>query len=173
MSWKTCLSLGVILLLALSAASGQAQLTPGPTATKELFTELADKDRALFDAMFNKCDPDGIGALITDDFEFYHDKWGLTATSRTEFVEIMRKACARQASGEDFRARRELVDGSLEVYPLNNYGAIQMGVHRFYRKTEGQPDKLTEISKFTNVWKKDKDGWRLARVLSYDHKLAE
>lgn len=169
---KTCLSIGAAVLLAVCSAPGQAQ-TAGPSATKELFNELAAKDEALFDAMFNKCDPQGIGALITEDFEFYHDKWGLTATSRTDFVESMRKVCARQASGEDYRARRELVDGSLEVYPLNNYGAIQTGVHRFYRKTEGQPDKLTETARFTHVWKKDKDDWRLARVLSYDHKLAE
>lgn len=67
----------------------------------------------------------------------------------------------------------EKVEGSLEVYPVNNYGAVEVGVHRFYKKTEGQPDKLVEIAKFTQVWKKDPSGWKLARVLSYDHKLAE
>ena len=43
----------------------------------------------------------------------------------------------------------------------------------FYKKTPGQPDKLVEIAKFTQVWKKGASGWKLARVLSYDHKLTE
>lgn len=28
-----------------------------------------------------------------------------------------------------------------------------------------------EIAKFTNLWKKDENGWKMSRVLSYDHKL--
>lgn len=160
----------VILLFAATAASAQKA---GPVATKELFEELAGNDRMLFDAVFNHCDLQTLGSLVTEDFEFYHDKGGLTATSGAQFVENIRGMCERQKTGQDYRARRELVEGSLEVYPLNNYGAIQVGVHRFYRKTEGQPDKLVEIAKFTHVWKKDRDGWRLARALSYDHKLTD
>jgi ketosteroid isomerase-like protein len=166
---NTCLAMSAAVLL---ATVGNAQ-TPGPTATKELFDELAEKDRVLFDAMFNRCDVTALGDLVTDDFEFYHDKGGLIASSRTQFVESVARLCERQKSGVDYRARRELVEGSLEVYPLNNYGAVQIGTHRFYRKTEGQPDKLVEIARFTHVWKKDGNGWRIARVLSYDHKLTE
>jgi ketosteroid isomerase-like protein len=166
---NTCLAVTAAVLL---ATVGSAQ-TPGPTASKELFDELAEKDRVLFDAMFNRCDVKALGDLVTDDFEFYHDKGGLIASSRTEFVDSVGKLCERQKTGVDYRARRELVEGSLEVYPLNNYGAVQIGVHRFYRKTEGQPDKLVEIARFTHVWKKDGNGWRVARVLSYDHKLTE
>jgi len=134
-----------------------------------LFDELAGKDAALFDAVFNTCNVDRLGELLTEDFEFYHDKAGLTATSGAQFVELIRGMCERQKKGVDYRARRELVKSSLEVYPLNNYGAIQMGVHRFYRLTEGKGEKLTEVAKFTHVWKKENGGWRLARVLSYDH----
>jgi hypothetical protein len=114
-----------------------------------------------------------VGAAVTEDFEFYHDKHGLTATSRDQFVQSLRGLCERQASGEDFRARRELVRESLAVYPLNNYGAVEVGVHRFYALIEGGPDRLTETSRFTTVWKKEGDSWRMARALSYDHQLAE
>ncbi len=48
-----------------------------------------------------------------------------------------------------------------------------MGVQRFYRITEGKGEKLVEISQFTIVWKKDESGWKMSRVLSYDHKLTE
>lgn len=180
-----CLPIGAAVLLAACAISGwpgAAEEPPkatrggpvaGPTASRELLAELAEKDRIFFDAVFNKCDIETIGNFITEDFEFYHDKWGLTATSRTQFVESIKNLCARQKTGEDYRARRELVEGSMEVYPLNKYGAIQIGAHRFYRITEGKGEKLTEVAKFTHVWKQDESGWKISRVLSYDHKLTQ
>jgi hypothetical protein len=61
----------------------------------------------------------------------------------------------------------------MEVYPLNKYGAIETGIHRFFILREGQPEKAGDIAKFTMVWKKDSGQWKLARVLSYDHKLAQ
>lgn len=149
-------------------------LTPGAgAASPELVAEIKAWDLALFAAVFDRCDVEALGGMVTEDFEFYHDKGGLTATSREQFVAAIRGTCERQAQGVDFHARRELVPGSLEVYPLNNYGAIEVGVHRFYAIAEGRPDKLTETGKFTQVWKKEGDTWRLARVLSYDHRLAE
>ena len=166
---STCLAICALLL----AAAGSSAQTAGPVATKELFNEIAAQDRMLFDAVFNTCDVQALSGLVTDDFEMYHDKGGLVATSGAQFVESIRGMCERQKTGEDYRARRELVEGSLEVYPLNNYGAVEVGVHRFYKKTEGQPDKLVELARFTQVWKKDPSGWKLARVLSYDHKLTE
>jgi len=48
-----------------------------------------------------------------------------------------------------------------------------MGVHRFYAITEGKEDELTEVAQFTHVWKKDAGNWKIARVLSYDHKPTE
>jgi ketosteroid isomerase-like protein len=180
-----CLTLSAAVLLAacaFSRAVNAAEEPPkrerggpvaGPTASRELVAEIAEKDRIFFDAFFNKCDVETVGNFITEDFEFYHDKGGLTATSRAQFVESIRNMCARQKTGEDYRARREVVEGSMEVYPLNNYGAIEVGVHRFYRITEGKGEKLVEISQFTIVWKKDESGWKMSRVLSYDHKLTE
>ncbi len=163
---NTCLAL-------LLAATGLSAQTAGPVATKELYDEIAAHDQKLFGAVFDTCDTQALAGLVTDDFEMYHDKGGLVSTSGAQFVENIRGMCERQKTGEDYRARRELVEGTLEVYPLNNYGAVEVGVHRFYKLTEGQPEKLVEISKFTQVWKKDASGWKLARVVSYDHKLME
>ena len=80
---------------------------------------------------------------------------------------------AAEQTGEDYRARREIVPGSLKVYPLNNYGAVEVGEHRFYQLLPGQPEKLVEISLFTQVWKKEDSGWKLTRVLSYGHRLTD
>jgi Domain of unknown function (DUF4440) len=167
---------GLVVLVSCSSATESVpnvNLTPGPVATQELFDEIAANDSALFEAVFSTCNFDKIGELVTEDFEFYHDKWGLTATSGAQFVEAIRNLCERQKQGVDFRARRELVKDSMAVYPLNNYGAIQVGVHRFYAIAEGKKDQLTETARFTQVWKKDNGKWRVARVLSYDHKLAK
>lgn len=171
---NTCLALSVAVLASACTAAGRPAPVDVPSPAAEgarpaMFDELAEQDRILFRAMFDTCDLETLAGLLTDDFEFYHDKWGMIANSGAEFVARMKEGCELQKTGVNFLSRRELVPGSLVVYPLNNYGAIQMGEHRFYRLTKGKPDELTEVAKFTNLWKKDGDRWRLARVLSYDH----
>jgi hypothetical protein len=149
------------------------RVTAGPLPTAELTAAIRRADTALFDAYFIRCDPAAVAGLVADDFEFYHDKSGLNTTSGQQFVDDLRKSCERREKGEDFTARRELVPESLEVFPLNQYGAIEIGVHRFFRTyPDGRPDEPTEIARFTMVWKQDGDTWRLTRVLSYDHRPA-
>ena len=149
------------------------RLTEGAApATQDLIDTLAAKDAALFDAVFG-CKLEALPALIADDFEFLHDKWGKTADSGKQFLESMAKNCEAQKAGTNFRARRELVPGSVTVHMLNKYGAMQMGSHRFYALQPGVPDRLTETGKFIDVWVLDGDAWKLSRVISYDHQLAE
>jgi hypothetical protein len=61
----------------------------------------------------------------------------------------------------------------MKVYALNNYGAIQIGTHTFYAVQKDKPDRLTETGLFTHVWQEENGQWKLARVLSYDHVLAQ
>ncbi|HJX29730.1 MAG TPA: nuclear transport factor 2 family protein [Thermoanaerobaculia bacterium] len=155
--------------IAFAQAAPAEPPTQAAASKPEMFDVLAEMDQVLFRALFDTCDLETLAGLVTDDFEMYHDKWGMIADSGAKFVANVKDGCERQKTGENFLSRRELVPGSLVVYPLNNYGAIQMGEHRFYRLTKGKPDELTEVAKFTNLWKKDGDKWKLARVLSYDH----
>lgn len=143
-----------------------------PPASPELIDALARQDRALFEAVFG-CKLDVLPGMLTDDFEFFHDKWGQTASSRQQFVDAIAQGCERQRTGSDFKARRELVEGSMTVHVLNRYGAMQMGTHRFYALQAGQPDRLTETGLFIDLWKQESGTWKLARVISYDHRLAE
>ena len=154
-------------------ASAKAGIIPGPVATQKLFDELAEQDRNLFDAVFNRCDADLVATMLDDDFEFYHDKFGQIASSPQQFVENIRQGCEAQARGTNVKARRELVEGTLEVYPLDKYGAIQTGTHRFFGLEPGKPDHLRETGKFFNVWKQVDGRWKLARVFSYDHHPAK
>ena len=68
--------------------------------------------------------------------------------------------------------RRNLVFGSLEVFPLLNnveiYGAIQTGKHTFQEKQQGN-FKTVGIANFTHVWILENKQWKLKRVLSYNH----
>jgi hypothetical protein len=154
-----------------SAATPALAQTEGPKPTEALTQEIAAADAALFAAVFDRCDAEKLAKLISDDFEMYHDKGGLIAASGEQFLDSTRKMCARQKTGEDYRARRELVPGTLKVYPLKNYGAIEVGEHRFFKLDPGKPEKLVEVGLFTHVWKKEESGWKLTRVLSYDHHL--
>jgi hypothetical protein len=114
-------------------------------------------DRELFDAAFVTCDQAKFSSLFTDDAEFYHDR---TGASYGETVKQLR-SCPR-----DDGVKRTLVAGSLEVYPIKDFGAIQMGRHTFTR--EGEPG--VETAKFVHLWRYSDGAWRLARVMSFDHR---
>jgi len=160
------------LTVSLLAASGMALAqVAGPKPTQALTEQVAAQDRALFAAVFDTCDTKALAGMLAADFEMYHDKGGQVARSAADFVKSIEGMCARQKTGEDYRARRELVPGTLKVYPLNNYGAVQVGEHRFYKLEPGKPEKLVEVALFTHLWKQEAAGWKLARVLSYDHRL--
>jgi hypothetical protein len=135
---------------------------------QKLFTELKQKDSLVFNLGFNECDTAQLRALISDDFEFYHDQSGLL-DSKENFIRNIPNLC-----NMNYKPTRVLVDGSMEVFPLYSngdlYGAIQKGVHEFYGEEPGKPKYLTSTAKFTHVWILENGEWKLKRVLSYDHK---
>jgi hypothetical protein len=152
-----------------AAASGAHPVLAGPRATPQLFDEIAAADSTLFDLVFIRCDADGLAEMLNDDFEFFHDKFGLIATSPKQFADNVRKGCEAQAKGTDVRARRELVAGTMNVFPMERYGAVQTGSHRFYGREPGKPDQLRETGRFFMAWKNVDGKWKLSRVFSYDH----
>jgi hypothetical protein len=159
-----------ILALLLSLSAPLAAQTAGPAPTPQLTEEIRAADAALFAAFFDRCDIETLKGMVTEDFEMFHDKSGRVASSAKEFIANSEGTCARQKMGTDYRSRRALVAGKLKVYPLNNYGAVEVGEHRFFQLLPGKPEKLVEVSLFTMVWKKEGAVWKLARVLSYDHR---
>lgn len=148
-------------------------LTPGAVARPGLYEEILQADAEFFKAFFDTCDIDAVRRYIADDFEMFHDKGGMVSSSGAEFVKITQDKCKRQAEGTDFLSARKLVPESMKVYALNDYGAIQVGTHRFYAVQKDKADRLTETGLFTHVWKEENGQWKLARVLSFDHVLAQ
>ena len=106
-----------------------------------------------------------MGRVIAADFEFYHDKGGLTR-GREPMLAMEEERCGRTET----TLRREVVDGSLAVFPLARYGAVQQGMHRFYLSEKGGQERLIEIARFMHVWRQNGDGWEIIRAISYDHR---
>jgi hypothetical protein len=50
------------------------------------------------------------------------------------------------------------------------YGAVEIGVHRFYH-----PDDKGNVgeAKFIHVWQNRDGAWKITRVISYDHGAAK
>ncbi|HLG40709.1 MAG TPA: nuclear transport factor 2 family protein [Chitinophagaceae bacterium] len=124
-----------------------------------LFKEIARMDSIVFNA-FNIRDIETFKSLFTEDLEFFHDKGGLTGYGHT--INFMKEVAK---PGNDLR--RDLVKGSLEIYPIPGYGAMEIGAHAFCHMENGKQDCGT--FKFVHIWQ-NKDGkWKISRVISYGH----
>jgi len=169
--WKLVSARNCLLVLSVAALAActtakvhQQTFSQAPELLKR---QIEQMDTALFGA-FNSCDVERFTALLTPDVEFYHDESGrmLTAQSQTDSLKIL---CAEQL--KNGKLRRELVQSSLEVYPVGNYGAVEIGTHNFYRTLPDQPEKLTTVAKFVHIWQRDGQQWRISRIISYAHSV--
>jgi len=141
-----------LLAAALAHVHAQAAPAPGP-----LFQTIRSLDAKLFDA-YNHCDLEKFGSLLADDLEFYHDKSGLSSGRQALVEGVKNNICGK--------VTRELVPGTLEVYPIANYGAVEIGVHRFHHP---QDTENVGEAKFIHLWQ-NKDGvWKITRAISFDH----
>lgn len=158
----TALLLSVILSACVTQKSNnQSQLKGYAPVSKDLYDTIASMDSVLFDA-FNSHDLNKLGNFFASELEFYHDKGGLTFYNQTmqNFGSLFEK---NKTTG----LRRDLVKGSLEVYPIKDFGAVEICLHTFCHVENGKNDCGT----FKNVmlWQKKKEGWKITRIISYDH----
>ena len=152
-----------ILIAASLSAFGQAAdekaAKEKAARSGELFETIARLDGAIFDA-FNAHDVGRLMSMFTDDLEFYQDNDGLKN---------------HQQSTDDFKKlfagvpdiHRDLVKESLEVYPIKDYGALEIGEHQFCHGENGKDD--CGVFKFAMIWRKTGDSWKISRVISYGH----
>ena len=152
---------------ATAARGGEKHAPAQPSAESglqsgELFDALAQMDRALFEASFETCDAVKVNAIFADDVEFYHDQTGLAVGEQVrENTRRLTASCPGRHG-----VKRTLVPGSLRVFPIHRYGAAQIGMHRF----DERGAKTSTLAKFVNLWRFQDGRWRLARVLSLDHR---
>ena len=149
-----------IYCLAGSTASGQAAGTmyTYKVDDQKLYDTIVHLDSLFFRA-YNTCNVnmERYAGFFADSIEFYHDKGGLM-TSKQQMLDTTNKYVCGKVT-------RELVKGSIEVYPLGNYGAVEMGLHKFHNNTEkeGTP---SETGRFTIIWQHKNNTWKITRVIS-------
>ena len=134
-----------------------------------LYKTILSKDSLLFNLGFNTCDISQFENLLSENFEFFHDKDSISY--KKQFLYNFRNGLCK--SPTTYQSRRELIPESTEIYPLYKnkmlYGAIQTGKHRFYEKTLGKEENYASSAKFTHVWRLENGVWKLNIGLSYDH----
>ena len=112
-------------------------------------------DTKYFNA-YNSCDMKTQEEIYDENLEFFHDKGGLS-TSKSDLLKALKENICN-------KVKRTLIKGSVEVYPIKDYGAIQMGYHKFYNKQE--PNAKSIPSKFVVVWKNKNNRWKITKVIS-------
>jgi ketosteroid isomerase-like protein len=145
----------VLLMVIGCGVIGEAQAAPEPAPLLQTIKSL---DAKLFDA-YNHCDLETLGAMVSDDLEFYHDQTGLAVGKAPFLAAIKENICGK--------VQRELLPQTLEVYPMNNYGAVELGVHRFHHPAH--PEDGMGDARFVMLWQNKDGGWKVTRVISYDH----
>lgn len=158
---KTLVALAAAAVSASVCLSGEAANPNPPESLEQTIRRL---DSETFDA-FNRCaDPAQLrrhAGFFARNVEFYHDTGGVTWNRADMLANTRKYACGHYT--------RELIPGSLAVYPIRDFGAIEQGTHRFCQADTGQCDGLAD---FAIVWRRTARGWEITRVLSYGHRAA-
>ncbi len=168
------LALTKVLLTVLAGSTAIS----APNGPSKLFETVQELDSQLFEAA-NRCDYEKLTAMVDENLEFYHDLGGLTLGRKVFLDSIKNNTCGVMI--------RELVPGTLEVYPIKDYGAIEIRVHRFHHPGHekefpgakqlgmtrfldaGTPEWPVGEAKFLHIWQLKDGRWRLTRVVSYGH----
>ena len=129
----------------------------GDVEEQALFALILSKDTAMFEA-FNSCKGEAVKEYIDEDVEFFHDLDGLSIGSA-----IIEEAVNTSICGN---FTRQLLQHTMEVWPIPGYGAVQTGKHTF---TNVGADRPHGIARFMHIWQQEGDTWRITRVVSYDH----
>lgn len=152
-------------MTALCRLCGTEAKAQGPAdiqSQAELDKKLSSLDAALFDS-FNRCDVQKFSTFFDDDVEFYHDQAGPSRGIETLIENLKKNIC-----GGD--VRREVVAGSLEAHRMKDFGAVQIGSHRFYHPQSKEPPGE---AKFIHLWRYQNGAWKITRVISFDHRAAK
>lgn len=147
------------IMVLLFASCAFAQEKKVAITSKELFNEIFHMDSVLFRA-YNSQNLEIFRSLFTDDVEWFQDNAGLIPY-KTLFENV------ESNFKKENKLTRTLVNGSLDIHPIKDYGAIEIGSHQFRHFENGREEIGT--FKFVLIWKKIDSLWKISRVISYDH----
>lgn len=166
---KKVIALFAVLITATALIASAAPAAKGKGITQPavdlLFETISALDTAVF-AAFNSCSaPEQLkkhASYFAPDVEFYHDNGGVTWSRQEMLASTEKNVCGN--------FRRELVPGTLKVYPIKDFGAIEQGSHRFCQFASG---KCEGIADFLIIWSNQNGNWQITRALSYGHRPNE
>lgn len=134
----------------------KSKLKPiGGEPAMTLYDSIVMMDKKWEDA-YNNCTMDVMEEIISEDLEFYHDQGGLMTSKKKLNDALKNNICGK--------VKRELKNGSIEVYEIKGYGAVEMGWHGFLSINQQGPPE--HYSKFVHLWKRENGKWRITRVIS-------
>lgn len=125
---------------------------------QQLYDTIVKLDSLFFDA-YNTCNInlEKYSSFYADNLEFYHDQGGLM-TSRQDVIDGTKKYICGKVT-------RELVKGSIEVYPIKDFGAVEIGLQKFHNNEEPL-GTLSKIGRFMIIWENKNNEWKISRVVS-------
>lgn len=147
-----------LLMLAIgNTAWGQDKATNYKPDDPALYKTIVAMDSIFFDA-YNNCNLklEKYASMYADNIEFYHDRGGLSSVKK-DIVESTRQYVCGKVT-------RELQKGSIEVYGIPGFGAVEFGFHCFHNKEE--PNAPSHMARFMIIWENKNNDWKLSRVVS-------
>lgn len=152
--------LGCLFLFISSLAMAQTERRYKPAdyipESYPLYNTILRMDSIYFDT-YNTCNLEKMGALMSDSLEFYHDQGGLSTSKKQTIEGVKNNICGK--------VTRELVKGSVEVYPIKDFGAVEIGYHTFRNNTEPK-GSISNPDKFIIIWQFKDNNWKITRVVS-------
>lgn len=151
----TVLALLISLFTSISASAQSQDTYVYKPESQELYNTIAHMDSVYFNA-YNTCDMDKQAAIYADSIEFYHDGSGLETSKKALLAAIKENICGK--------VTRVLVKGSIEVYQIPDFGAVEIGLHRFINHAEN--NHISRPDKFIIIWRHNNHQWQITRVIS-------
>jgi Domain of unknown function (DUF4440) len=155
---KTSRIAGIAALVLFCTVLSQRSNAQFKAPDQPLYDSIVHEDSVFFGA-YNTCIVHlrEYADFYADNLEFYHDKGGVMF-SKADVVEATRKNVCGHTT-------RTLVPGSLEVYPIANYGAIEIGFHSFANSQDSSNTPHLP-GRFVIIWHHTNGKWLITRVIS-------
>ena len=145
-----------VVILLLASLKSNSQIKETDIKKVNLRQEILKMDSLLFNVAFNHCDTILYKKILSDNIEFYDDRTGLNTSKELEI-----KALVEKCSRKDNMIR---VLKSTTVTKLGDFGAVQLGEHDFVIN-----GIIIGSGQFVHIWERTNQGWKLKRIVSYEH----
>ena len=145
----------ITTVISATASAQSNEIPPYKPQSQELYNTIVHMDSVYFNA-YNTCDMATQAAVYSDSIEFYHDKGGLMTSKKDLLAALKANICGK--------VTRVLVQGSVEVYPVPGFGAIEIGYHRFINHQESETP--SGPGRFVVFWRLKDGKWQITKVAS-------